>query len=110
MPRPTGAWRRPGFTLVELIVVISIVILLATLAVVFLPSFADTQRAGQGAEQLQKWLLIAKQRALRDQVPTGVRLIVSPVDARKNPSLVAVRDVEFIQQPDAFNPAGSTVR
>jgi prepilin-type N-terminal cleavage/methylation domain-containing protein len=90
------AGRRPGFTLVELIVVISLIIVLATIAILFLPTLSQRQRATDGAVQLQGWLNIAKQRALRDQTPTGIRLLANP----NNPGLVT--ELQFIQQPEDF--------
>jgi prepilin-type N-terminal cleavage/methylation domain-containing protein len=89
--------RRTGFTLVELLVVIFIMLTLATLVVSMTPRFAGTRKLTQGAEQLQAYLLVAKQRARRDQLPTGVRLQPSS----DNPNYV--REVQFIQQPDPFS-------
>jgi prepilin-type N-terminal cleavage/methylation domain-containing protein len=88
--------RRPhsGFTLIELIVVIGIIMVLATIAVLFLPGIMERQRASSGASQLQSWLLIAKQRALRDQAPRGVRLNVNGT---------TVTDLQFIEAPPDFS-------
>jgi prepilin-type N-terminal cleavage/methylation domain-containing protein len=102
--------RRAGFTLIELIVVITIIIILAGLALAFLPTATDRQRATQGAGMLQGWLLIAKQRALRDQAPRGLRLVIDPA----NPTIVT--QCQYIEQPDPMsggqamtNPAANTV-
>jgi prepilin-type N-terminal cleavage/methylation domain-containing protein len=84
--------RRAGFTLIELLVVMFIIMILAGLTVAFLPSVMDSRRAAAGADQLQGWLLLARQRALRDRTPTGVRLLV---DANGR-----VQELVFIQQPE----------
>src|SRR5260370_1288946 len=56
----------------------------------------------QGGALLQGWLDIAKQRALRDQAPRGLRLYVS-----SDPNLLAqvgniVTEAQYIDQPDDF--------
>jgi prepilin-type N-terminal cleavage/methylation domain-containing protein len=87
--------RRRGFTLIELLVVIGIVLVLAAIAVFVLPSLMGNQRGSEGASQLQGWLLIAKQRALRDQAPRGIRLNI-----QQNGQFVT--DLQYIEQPPDF--------
>src|SRR5262249_11411168 len=87
---------RPGFTLIEMITVLTIMLVLTFLAIAFVPRVQERQKAGRGAEQLHNYLHMLKQRALRDQVVTGVRL--SP--SQENPQLVM--DLQAIQQPDDF--------
>jgi type II secretory pathway pseudopilin PulG len=82
-------------TLIELLVVISLLLVLMTLAILFVPSINEQQRAARGATQLQQWLLTAKQRALRDQAPRGVRLYVDPA---KN----FVTEMRYIEEPEPF--------
>jgi prepilin-type N-terminal cleavage/methylation domain-containing protein len=89
--------RRPGFTLVEMLVVIGLILVLATLTVAFAPRFLEREKVTKGIDQLQGWFLIAKQRAKSDRTPTGIRLQRDP----KNASLV--RDLQYIQQPDHFS-------
>ncbi len=88
--------RRCGFTMIELIVSMAIILILATLAVALLPRFFEQQKAAKGAGMLQGWLLIAKQRALRDRAATGLRLDVDANDPTN------VRSLHFIQQPDDY--------
>ncbi len=92
---------RSGFTLIELLVVISIMAILATLTIAFFPNAASAQREARAAMLVQGWLNIAKQRALRDRVPFGLRLIQDPT----NPAQVV--ECQYIQQPDDFT--GGTV-
>lgn len=70
---------RTGFTLVELLVVIFLIVILATLAVAIIPRFQEQSRAARGADQLQGWLLVAKMRAKREGHPVGLRLQVPVV-------------------------------
>src|SRR5574340_1255625 len=69
-----GPGKRTGFTMVEMLVVLGIILMLSVLTVLFMPRISERQRVAQGADLLQGWLLMAKQRALRDRVPTGIRL------------------------------------
>jgi prepilin-type N-terminal cleavage/methylation domain-containing protein len=88
--------RRPGFTLIELLVVIGLLVLLAALTAVLFPAVQGRQQVESGASSLSGWLLIAKQQARRDGVPTGVRLIP---DTNGDGF---VRQLQYIQQPDDF--------
>ncbi|MSQ93101.1 MAG: prepilin-type N-terminal cleavage/methylation domain-containing protein [Gemmataceae bacterium] len=65
---------RAGFTLIELLVVIALIAVLAGLTIAFLPGAASSARESRAAGILQGALNIAKQRALRDQGPRGVRI------------------------------------
>jgi hypothetical protein len=77
--------------------VILLLLTLFGLTVAFLPRVQERERAARGADRLQGWLLIAKQRALRDRTPTGLRLIIDSA----NPNWV--RDLEYVQQPDDYS-------
>jgi prepilin-type N-terminal cleavage/methylation domain-containing protein len=66
---------RRGFTLIELLVVITIIIVLASLALVLSPRLSEDQRTVRGADLTSGWLLICKQRAVRDQQARGLRLV-----------------------------------
>ncbi|MCI0456978.1 MAG: type II secretion system GspH family protein [Gemmataceae bacterium] len=94
---PTCAVRpRRAFTLVELLVAMGILAFLAGLAVLIVANLDSWQRAPAGASQVQQALLIAKQRALRDRRPHGLRLIPD----KSNPNIV--REFQYIEPPDDF--------
>lgn len=66
---------RKGFTLIELMVAMSFMVFLATLCLYGLPKLFKSERlAAAGADQLMTFMHKAKQRALKTQIPTGVRL------------------------------------
>jgi prepilin-type N-terminal cleavage/methylation domain-containing protein len=93
--------RRGGFTLVEMLVVLALVLVLATLLVTFGPRMDEKRRAASGADVLQQWLLIAKQRALRDHVPTGLRLV------QTTSGQTAINQLQYMQQPADFSVKGT---
>lgn len=96
---------RRGFTLVELLVVMSLIAILATLAIMFFPNAASSQIEARAATQLQSALTIAKQRALRDQAPRGVRLWYNSnylVGASTTPLPSVVTDLQYIEQPPDY--------
>ncbi len=83
---------RPGFTLVELLVVIGIICVLAAVGYMTLPSLAGDYNRTRSIDALSEWLLTAKMRAKRDGTGTGIRL--TP-DASGNFS-----QVTYVQQPE----------
>ena len=103
---------RAAFTLIELLVVITLIMILAGMAAAFIPAMGNNARQAQGGTMLQQWILTAKQKALRDQVPCGLRLIATPfVDPSTGASYSQVTQCLFIEQPDDFPLSlGSTLR
>ena len=95
LSKSSGA--RRGITLVELLVVMIIMVILATVVVAFAPGFQDAQKVGRGSDQLQGWLLMARQWAKKDRLPTGIRLNVTNVSG-----VAAVTDMQYIQQPSTY--------
>jgi prepilin-type N-terminal cleavage/methylation domain-containing protein len=88
---------RRGFTLIEMIVVMGILLVLATMLVALIGSPILVQdKARRGGSQLQQWFRIAKTRAIADGVPRGLRL----VGDSDNPNLV--RQLLYIEQPNDF--------
>jgi prepilin-type N-terminal cleavage/methylation domain-containing protein len=83
---------RPAFTLVELVVVIGIVLVLAALTIMIFPRLQDSTRVAKGADVVQGQVFLAKQLALRDGLPRGVRLIQDPSDN-------LVHSLQIIEQP-----------
>jgi prepilin-type N-terminal cleavage/methylation domain-containing protein len=89
--------RRPAFTLIELLVVIGLIVVLASITALVVPPLAGDYNRVRAVDLLSEWLLSAKQRARRDQVPTGIRL---QTDASGLYSQVL-----YVQQPDALSGA-----
>ena len=86
---------RGGFTLIELLVVIALMAILAALTIRFMPNAASSAREARAGTVLQGWLSIAKQRALRDQAPRGVRLWILA-------GTMQVVECQYLETPDDF--------
>lgn len=86
--------RRDGFTLVELIVVITIILLITALGAALLPRFLDNQNQTRAVDQFTQWLLTAKQRAKRDGVNTGIRILPG--------SDGLATQMMYVQQPEPY--------
>jgi prepilin-type N-terminal cleavage/methylation domain-containing protein len=97
--RPRG---RAGFTLIELLVVIFLISFLAALTVMIGPALILSEPSSRGAQLLQGNLFIAKQQALRDRNPYGIRLLAD-ADGQ-------VRSFQFIQQPTDFTGGSVTIQ
>ena len=95
---------RQAFTLIELIVVIGIVLLLATMTLLALNSF-DSERVRSGARQLQSMLEGARNRAILAGQPRGVRFLVEndPLNGRKCSSMI------YIGSSDAWSKGTITL-
>lgn len=85
--------KRRGFTLVELLVVIGLIVLLATLILAVNFKTSDQRRVNRAAEQVQGWLLIAKQRAIRDRAVRGVQVQAGGTG------------LVYVEQPEPWTPA-----
>ncbi len=93
---------RRGMTMIELVVAMTIIAILTTLVVVYIvPSFQDNKNVIRGVDRVTTALLIAKQRALRDQAPRGVRFIQDPTLPSPGPLLF--QQLQYIEQPDPLS-------
>jgi len=87
---------RRGFTLIEMLVVILIIMLLAGLVMAFMPGVSARQQSERGGLLLRTALNQTKQNARRDSRAGGIRLISNPT----NPNFCT--NPVFIQKPDDF--------
>src|SRR3954471_11591935 len=101
MTRPTTQMRH-AFTLIELLIVIGIIVVLATLGAMFLPNLDRNKGVPNAATQIEGYIRLAKNQALRDGAPRGVRLISDPNDVTR------VTAIQYIEQPEPLAPRGVT--
>lgn len=95
-----NGFTRRGFTLIELLVVMALMAVMAGFAILFFPNAASSAREARAATNLQGWLNIAKQRAMRDQAPRGLRLWVTSTTVNGVTIPNVVTDCQYIEQPD----------
>ena len=99
--------RRKGFTLIELLVVMFMILAIAAIGIGYVVFGQDNQHSVTAANAVTGSLLNAKQRARRDGVPTGIRILFG---ANGQASQLVL-----VQQPDNYTagqmnvvPANST--
>lgn len=83
---------RKGFTLVELLVVMSIMIIFGAMTVAFYPSVSSDNELSRIANQVQGMIVGARQTARRELVATGIRFLPTT-----NPSVC--EQLLLIQKP-----------
>lgn len=91
--RRTPLMRR-GFTLIEMLVVVGIMLLLTTLVVMLWNSNAESERVRGGARQLQSSFLALRDRAFHAKAPRGFRLRVDPADPTVVTGMVYIAPTE----------------
>ena len=75
--RPLGA-QRTGFTLIELLVVILIILLVSAVTLPSIISAYSHRQVSEAARILQAALVGARDSAIRDNAPSGIRLLPDP--------------------------------
>lgn len=84
-----------GFTLVELLVVMTIMVVFASLTAAFYPSLKADNAVSRVSTMVQSNFIAARQRAKRDRVPTGIRMQLD-ADGRCTQLLL-------VQKPEELN-------
>lgn len=105
MTRDARTTTRPGFTLVELLVAMAVIVTLSAIALLVVPNVMSHDRTTDAASLARQWIMISKARAARDSLPRGVRLIVGSDPnnpAKTNTSWVT--EVQYIEAPPIVVP------
>jgi prepilin-type N-terminal cleavage/methylation domain-containing protein len=110
-PTPYNALRS-GFTLVEMLVVLTIIMLATSIAVAIVPRIVTNEKASRGATLVQGMLLAAKQRAVRDRTAAGVRLIVTQdtLTAPPGSTRLICTELVYVIQPDDLVISGDSMQ
>lgn len=103
--KPTLSGRRPAYTLVELLVAIGLLIIIIALTTAIANSGAfGSQRVVSAADRVSGWLLIAKNRAVRDNAPRGLRFMITPSTSTFQTRVGHVQEMMYIEQPEIWVP------
>lgn len=99
MTRSAGRRPRAGFTLIEMLVVIGLILLLGAIVMAIAPGALERDRASAAVTQLQGALQISRAKAVRDGLPRGIRLLATGAQAT---------EYQYIESPPVFvpNPLG----
>ncbi|MDY3559493.1 prepilin-type N-terminal cleavage/methylation domain-containing protein [Gemmata sp. JC673] len=103
--------RRSGFTLVELLVGISIFLALAGLVLLLYPGARDQDRVRYAVSDITAQLRMAQSMAARDKAPRGVRFVLSN-DATNDDKTDArwVTEMQYVEQPPPLIPTTTPLK
>lgn len=106
-----------GFTLIEMLVVITIILILAAVTVSTINVTISGDKVRAGARQVQSYLEGARDRAIFAKEPRGVRFLLDPTDPRTVSSLIYIAPTDpwtdgtvLLERPDGDsdgNPANN---
>lgn len=91
---------RPAFTLIELLIVMGIMVVIATLGFLFLPNLNKNKGVPNATMQLEGFVRLSKNEALKSGSPRGIRLVTDP----NNPTQVTA--LQYIEQPEPITKQG----
>jgi prepilin-type N-terminal cleavage/methylation domain-containing protein len=89
-----------GFTLVELLVVITIIVILLTMTLMTVNFTKEGDRVKGAAKQVQSFLAGARDRAIYSREPRGVRFFVSPENPRAVSTMAYIAPGGVWSSPD----------
>lgn len=98
--------KRNGFTLVEILIVVGIIVLVAAIFVPVILNLTDRNQVPKGASLLENALSIAKSKAVELKRPYGVRLLAAAnnIRATASGSLMAwYNQLQYIEGPPEYN-------
>jgi len=99
--------RRSGFTLMEILIVMGILVLVAGILVPVTLSLSERNQVPRAASMLENALQVAKSQAVATKRPSGVRLILANVGNRRilsgtQPEFPWYDEIQFVQDPGDY--------
>ena len=99
---PRGTLRHSaGFTLIELMVVIALLVLIASMTVAAINLNVNNDKVRAGSRQVQSYLAGARDRAIYSKAPRGVRFLLTPTNSPTESSRT-VSSMVFIAPTDPW--------
>lgn len=89
-----------GFTLVELLIVVALLLVLSTLTLAIFNSTSESDRIRSSARQLQSSLLGARDRAIHAKLPRGLRLLLQDTTDPTAPAAHVATGMVYIGAED----------
>lgn len=90
-----------GFTLIELMVVIALLVLIASMTVAAINLNVNNDKVRAGSRQVQSYLAGARDRAIYSKAPRGVRFLLTPTNSPTESSRT-VSSMVFIAPTDPW--------
>lgn len=87
---------RRGATLIELLVVMALIAALSALALMLLPSAANSDAALKGAGEVQGACRVAQSMAASSRLPRGIRLAPGPAGS---PTQLIATEIQYLEAP-----------
>jgi prepilin-type N-terminal cleavage/methylation domain-containing protein len=100
--------KRTGFTLVELLIVMGIIVLAAAILVPVTLSLSERNQVPKAASMIEGAMQLAKSRAIASKRPNGFRLVALEARQRTtvgNIGFAWMNEIQFIEDPGDFNDA-----
>ena len=99
---PRRAESAHGLTLIELLIVMTILVLLVSAAIPVMSPSTDQRRIREASRGLNTFLSGAQARAVRSGRPFGVRLIRLSVSTGDPEDRAACLELQYVQQPAPY--------
>lgn len=85
-----------GFTLIELMVVVALLVLIASMTVAAINVNTNNDKVRAGSRQVQSYLAGARDRAIYSKAPRGVRFLLTPKNNPLDPPSRTVSSMVFV--------------
>jgi prepilin-type N-terminal cleavage/methylation domain-containing protein len=99
-------WDRRGFTLVEMLMVLGIIVLAVAILVPVSLSMTERNQVPRGATMVESALTVARSMAMSTKRPHGIRLVAAPDTIRSttlNIRMAWYNEIQFIEDPGAYS-------